>query len=178
MAAENKKTTRQAAIGEKVITALDLAQNVINLLSAKGLYITTVESCSGGALANAITNVSGSGDVIKDSFITYSNEAKIALGVPEEIIEKFTVYSLEVAVAMARAGLQRSVRADVAVGITGSLTRVDPENKNSVPGEVYLAIVTDAVEVKLPLVIQESDRVEAKLRIVEHALEAITEHLS
>lgn len=178
MAAEKVKHSRQATIGEEVVAILDQAQSIITLLRAKDLYITTVESCSGGALANAITNVPGSGDVIKDSFITYSNEAKIALGVPEELIEKYTVYSLEVAVAMARAGLKHSVRADVAVGITGSLTRVDPENKNSVPGEVYVAIVTKDAEVRLPLVIPDKDRVYAKLRIVEQALGAVIELLS
>ncbi len=114
---------------------------LIELLRKQGLYITTVESCTGGGLANAITNVSGSSGIFKGGFVTYSNEQKIALGVPKEVIEKYTVYSLQTAEALAKAGMKAAVKADIAVGITGSITRVDPNNPNSRPGEIYIAVL-------------------------------------
>lgn len=119
---------------------LDLATQVVSQLRQNKLFITTVESCTGGGLANAITNISGASEVIKGAFVTYSNEQKIALGVPREIINEYTVYSLQTAMAMAQTGLQTAVSADIAVGITGSISRADPNNPNSVPGVIYVAV--------------------------------------
>jgi len=115
---------------------------VVRLLKSKGLVITTVESCTGGALANSLTNVPGASEVLKDAFVTYSNEAKVALGVPQDILDTHTVYSQACAREMAWAGLRNSVGAQVAVGITGSLDRKDPANPDtSVPGTVYVTLV-------------------------------------
>ncbi|MGH7158013.1 MAG: CinA family protein [Candidatus Saccharimonadales bacterium] len=124
-------------------SATEFAAQLVRQLASSGFYITTVESCTGGALANAITNIPGSGDVFKDGFVTYSNQAKIALGVSENILLKHTMYSLETARAMAEAGLARSTaNPHLAVGITGTLNRVDPENpKASAVGEVFIAIL-------------------------------------
>ncbi len=119
---------------------LELATQVVNRLRQAKLFITTVESCTGGGLANAITNISGASEVIKGAFVTYSNEQKIALGVPREVIDEHTVYSLQTAEAMAQIGLAAAVSADVAVGITGSISRADPNNPNSVPGIIYTAV--------------------------------------
>lgn len=119
---------------------LDLATQVVSRLRQNNLFITTVESCTGGGLVNAITNISGASEVIKGAFVTYSNEQKMALGVPREIIEEHTVYSVQTAMAMAQTGLQAAVSADIAVGITGSISRADPNNPNSVPGVIYVAV--------------------------------------
>ena len=64
--------------------------------------IAFMESCTGGYLANQITNISGASDVLKVSAVTYSNEYKIKFGVSKNIIEKFTVYSQETAIEMAK----------------------------------------------------------------------------
>lgn len=121
---------------------MSLEQNLITTLKKKGLIITFVESCTGGALASALTNISGASEVLKDSFVTYSNEAKIALGVPPEVIAEHSVYSKECAMAMADAGYRKSVGASIAVGVTGSLNRVDPANPNdSQPGEVFIGVI-------------------------------------
>ena len=120
---------------------MHVAKLVIQRLKERGLVITTVESCTGGGLANALTNVPGASEVLRDAFVTYSNEAKIALGVPPEVIEAHTVYSQQCAVAMADAGIERSVGANFAVGVTGSLDRPDPANPGSSrPGEVHVAL--------------------------------------
>ena len=114
----------------------ELSTKLIQEYKANNLYLTTIESCTGGGLVNAITNISGSSEIIKESFVTYSTEAKIRLGVSSSVIEQHTVYSIETALEMAKVG-----KADVGIGITGSLTREDPANPNSKPGTAYLAAV-------------------------------------
>lgn len=154
-----------------------LAAQLVKRMAANGLRLTTVESCTGGALANAITNVPGSGDVFKEGFVTYSNEAKIALGIPEKVIADHTVYSLQVAVAMAKAGLDRSTSApQLCIGITGSLNRADPQNsQDSTVGDVYIAILQNELTVyqeKLNVPTSLS-RPDAKLFVVTHTLQKL-----
>ncbi len=132
--------TESLNLREQRFPNLELATEVVNKLRERQLFITTVESCTGGGLANAITNISGASEIIKGAFITYSNEQKIALGIPKSIIDDHTVYSTQTAEAMAQVGLKLSVKADVAVGITGSISRVDPNNPNSTPGVIYVAV--------------------------------------
>ena len=76
---------------------------VVKALKERNLTIATMESCTGGGIANEITCISGASDVLHESYVTYCNEAKIKLGVPAEVIEKYTVYSRETAMAMANA---------------------------------------------------------------------------
>ncbi len=101
--------------------------------------ITTMESCTSGQVASLITDTEGSSAVLKGAFVTYSNEAKVAQGVSAETIAEYGVYSVETALAMAEA-CRRAYGADVGVGVTGSFGNVDPENADSVPGEVYFAV--------------------------------------
>lgn len=126
---------------------MKIAELFVQTLTKQGHIITFVESCTGGALANTVTNVPGASAVLMDSFVTYSNDAKIALGVHPNIIETHSVYSRECALAMAEAGLNKSVGATIAVGVTGSLNRTDPANpKASIPGEIFLAIIWKTLE--------------------------------
>jgi nicotinamide-nucleotide amidase len=170
-----KEESHELAIrlGTRTVAILGQSEKLVQHLADRSLYVTSVESCSGGALAHFITSISGSSEVLMDSFVTYSNQAKIALGVPVEVIEEHTVYSSQTAIAMARAGLRKSVHADIGIGITGSLSRVDPNNANSIPGEVYMGLVYGEVITEQKLFIPEPNRMEAKLHIVECALEAI-----
>ena len=108
-------------------------------LIAEGITITTMESCTSGQIASLITDTEGASAVLKGAFITYSNEAKIAQGVPRETIEKYGVYSAETAVAMAKA-CRDVMHADIGIGVTSSFGNVDPNNEDSLPGEVYFAI--------------------------------------
>ena len=101
--------------------------------------ISFLESCTSGLLSSLLTDTEGASAVFKGSDVVYSNEAKVASGVDETVIEKFGVYSLETAEAMATACRERFCT-DIGVGVTGSLGTVDPSNKDSVPGEVYFAI--------------------------------------
>ena len=108
-------------------------------LIEKGLSITTMESCTSGLIASLITDTEGSSAIFRGAYITYSNQAKIQAGVPSGIIEKFGVYSIETAVAMATACC-KAFSADIGIGVTGSMGNIDPANGDSVPGEVFFAI--------------------------------------
>ena len=114
-------------------------EKLTKLLIEKNMTITTMESCTSGQLASLITDVEGASAVLKGAFVTYCNEAKIMQGVPEEIIEKYSVYSKETACAMADA-CRKAYNADIGVGVTGTMGNVDPENASaSVPGQVWFA---------------------------------------
>ena len=118
-------------------------RELTKLLIEKQLSITTMESATGGQIASLLTDTEGASAVIKGAFVTYSNEAKILQGVPAEIIEKYTVYSIETAEAMAKA-CRKAYQADIGIGVTGTMGNVDPANQAaSVPGQVYFAISTD-----------------------------------
>lgn len=134
-------------------------------LISKGMTISTMESCTSGLIASLITDTEGSSAVLKGAFITYSNEAKIKQGVSEEIIQKYGVYSLETAREMADACAQ-AYGADIGIGITGSLGNVDPNNLDSVPGEVYVAVRYKAECRAIQLMIDaEENRFASKLSV-------------
>jgi nicotinamide-nucleotide amidase len=95
------------------------ARSVIEACTSKRLTIATAESCTGGLVAAALTEIAGSSAVFDRGFVTYSNAAKHAvLGVMIGTLEQFGAVSREVAEAMARGTLGRSA-ADFAVAVTG-----------------------------------------------------------
>lgn len=97
----------------------DLARQVIAENAAIGRRVAVAESCTGGLVAAALTEVPGSSAVLDRGFVTYSNEAKTEmLGVSEDLIDTFGAVSIAVAWSMAQGALHRS-QADVAVAITG-----------------------------------------------------------
>ncbi|MFU7528630.1 CinA family protein [Qipengyuania sp. ASV99] len=96
-----------------------LAARVVAENLVAGRKIATAESCTGGLVAGALTEISGSSSVLDRGFVTYSNEAKMeALGVSQDIIETFGAVSIACVWAMAQGALKRS-NADVAVAISG-----------------------------------------------------------
>jgi nicotinamide-nucleotide amidase len=98
---------------------LDAARRVVDAHRAAGTNVAVAESCTGGLVAAALTEIAGSSDVFGAGFVTYSNEAKVALlGLNEEVIETFGAVSVATAWGMAQGALARS-GADVAVAITG-----------------------------------------------------------
>ena len=95
------------------------AAHVLKLFRARGLTLATAESCTGGLVAGALTEIAGSSDVVDRGFVTYSNAAKEAmLGVPAATLERHGAVSAETAAAMAAGALERS-GADITVAITG-----------------------------------------------------------
>jgi nicotinamide-nucleotide amidase len=97
----------------------ELARLVLTLARESGLMLATVESCTGGLVAGALTAIPGSSDVVDRGFITYSNAAKIALvGISAELLAEFGAVSEPVARAMAEGGL-KAAGVDAAVAVTG-----------------------------------------------------------
>lgn len=102
-------------------------KDVVEKLIKLNKTISTMESCTGGALVNEITNVEGASNVIRFSAVTYSNEYKIKMGVSENIINTYSVYSRETAKEMSKK-ISDFTNSDYGVGITGKLNKPDPNN--------------------------------------------------
>lgn len=114
-------------------------KKIVNKLIENKETISTMESCTGGNLANEITNVSGSSEVLKFSAVTYSNEYKIKMGVSKDTIDKYSVYSMEVAREMSKC-ISEFTSSTYGVGITGKLNRVDKNNLFGEDNVVYFSI--------------------------------------
>lgn len=98
---------------------VELARRVVQENATAGRKVAVAESCTGGLVAAALTEIPGSSEVLDRGFVTYSNEAKQEmLGVPEDIIDAFGAVSVACVFAMAQGALERS-KADVAVAISG-----------------------------------------------------------
>jgi nicotinamide-nucleotide amidase len=118
-----------------------LAFEVIGALKAKGWTIATAESCTGGLVAGALTSVSGSSDAVYGGFVTYANEAKIAMvGVPFALLREFGAVSKEVALAMAEGALA-AAGTHVAVAVTGIAGPLGGSAEKPV-GLVHFAVAT------------------------------------
>lgn len=102
-------------MSEKQVTA----EQVLELARARGIMIATAESCTGGLIAGALTEIAGSSDVVDRGFVTYSNAAKQEMiGVRAETLARFGAVSEETAAEMAAGALAQS-RAGIAVSVTG-----------------------------------------------------------
>ena len=114
-------------------------RDVVNLLIEKKMTIATMESCTGGFVASSITDIDGSSSVLKFSAVTYSNEYKIKMGVSKEVIDKYSVYSMNVAREMAKK-ISNFANSDIGVGITGKINRIDENNLFGDNNTIYYAI--------------------------------------
>ena len=95
------------------------AEAIIRDFTSAGLMVSTAESCTGGLIAGALTEISGSSSVVDRGFVTYTNTAKMEmLGVQEETLIRFGAVSEETARQMVHGALFRS-RAAIAVAVTG-----------------------------------------------------------
>lgn len=140
----------------------------------KNISITTMESCTGGLISSLITDTEGSSAIFAGSFVTYSNDAKIMLGVPSETIEKYSVYSEETAKAMSTAA-RNTFNAMIGIGVTGTTGNIDPNNaEDSVPGKIYFAISsnerTETFCIELP---PQNSRADYKFLAAEKILEKL-----
>ena len=100
-------------------STLNISKEVAKLLIERGWTLALAESCTGGLVSAALTDLAGSSDWFERGYITYSNQAKTeCLGVPAETIESFGAVSEQVAKAMSE-GAQKNAGVNVAVSITG-----------------------------------------------------------
>lgn len=92
---------------------------VLEACRKAGVMLATAESCTGGMIAAALTDIAGSSDVVDRGFVTYTNDAKAEMiGVPVDMIVTFGAVSKQVAIAMAEGALRHS-RAGVTIAVTG-----------------------------------------------------------
>ena len=153
-----------------------LAEAVLNTARQSGLKIATAESCTGGLIAGALTEIPGSSDVVDRGFVTYSNQAKCdMLGVDIEMLIAHGAVSEPVARAMAEGALAHS-GADVAVSVTG-IAGPGGGAANKPVGLVHIACARKGHETLHERRIFTGDRggvrmstVKAALKLVERAL--------
>ena len=153
----------------------DAATRVLAACRVHGLKVATAESCTGGLVAGALTEVPGSSDVLDRGFVTYSNAAKEAmLGVPTSILERHGAVSRETADAMATGALAMS-NVDLVVAITGIAGPGGGTPEKPV-GLVWIAIHgSDAKARRFHLV---GDRAEIRQRAAQAALEMVRRTLA
>lgn len=119
---------------------------IVDKLKNKKLTIATMESCTGGGIVNEITNISGASSVLKESYITYCNEAKIKMGVPENIIKEYTVYSEQTAIEMAKT-VKNKANSDIGIGITGQFSKITSKNSIDKLNYIWYAIINQNNEI-------------------------------
>lgn len=154
-------------------------KDIILRLTELGKTISTMESCTGGGVADAITSIEGASEVLKFSAVTYSNEYKIKMGVDSKVIDKYSVYSIETAREMSK-NISEFANSNYGVGITGKLNRVDKNNLFGKDNVVYISIYDRdndkyydySVEVK------EKSRKENKLVVISLIEEKLLDILS
>ena len=146
----------------------------VNNLAAAGLTVATAESCTGGLIAAALTEVPGASAVFRYGWVTYCNEAKERLlNVPESLIAAHTVVSEPVVAAMAENAMRQS-GADVAVAVSGNAGPTAAEGEPAV-GTVCLALCRrGAVRIHTEtLHLGCLDRRSVRVRTVQRALELL-----
>ncbi|MBR6789808.1 MAG: competence/damage-inducible protein A [Oscillospiraceae bacterium] len=127
----------------------DLQTAAVKALSKQGLTVASAESCTGGYISKRLTDVSGCSSVFQYGFVTYSNEAKEKLlGVPHEVLERYSAVSAETAIEMAK-GARRVSGADIGIASTGNAGPGASEGKPV--GEVYIAVDSDWFSEVVPL---------------------------
>jgi nicotinamide-nucleotide amidase len=151
----------------------ELAAAVVQALQSDALMLATAESCTGGLIAGAITQIAGSSAVLDRGFVTYSNEAKAdMLGVDPALIETHGAVSEQVADAMVRGAIGHS-RAHVAVSCTGIAGPGGGSAEKPV-GLVHVACgVRDGQPVHRKCLFGDVGREQVRLQTVQAALQAV-----
>jgi nicotinamide-nucleotide amidase len=153
------------------------AATLLDLYRTKRLRIATAESCTGGMIAAAITDIAGSSDVFERGFVTYSNEAKTQqVGVPADVIAHHGAVSVHVAREMAVGALRHSA-ADVAIAVTGIAGPGGGSEAKPV-GLVYLAVARRGADPGIERHQFHGDRAAIRQATVERALEMLAEAVS
>lgn len=118
-------------------------QALIGLARARGVTLAAAESCTGGGVLERWTRVPGSSAAVRGGAVTYATDTKVSvLGVPREVVEAHSVYSVEVAARMAR-GARATFAADLGVATTGVAGPAGPDEGPEV-GTVFVAVASDA----------------------------------
>jgi nicotinamide-nucleotide amidase len=153
-----------------------LEATVVRLLKERGMSFATAESCTGGLVANRITNVPGASEVFTHGFVTYANEAKTGmLGVSAQDIETHGAVSEVVARAMADGALEKS-GAGIAVSVTGIAGPGGGSEEKPV-GTAWIAVAVRGGPTEAFSVFHPRNRKDFKLAVSQAALEAVRRRL-
>ena len=147
-----------------------LEETVVHTLQRKGLTLATAESCTGGMIAQRITNVSGASEVFGYGFVTYWEQAKAKLvGVDPAVIERYNVVSAPVAAQMAL-GAAQAAGADIGISVTGVAGPTGGDALRPV-GTVYLGAARGETVYVKKLSVSRPDRALVRARAAQAALE-------
>ena len=151
-----------------------LAESVLERCRARGLKLATAESCTGGMIAAALTDIAGSSDVVERGFVTYSNEAKTEmLGVPAATIAARGAVSAEVAGAMAQGALAHAP-IDLAVAVTG-IAGPGGATPGKPVGLVWFGLARRGAAVRTERQVFPGDRAAVRRAAAERALALLAE---
>ncbi|KJV09687.1 damage-inducible protein CinA [Elstera litoralis] len=154
-----------------------LATKVLSAARTQGLRIGTVESCTGGLIAGALTEIAGSSDVVQGGLVTYSNDLKMALaGVPEAVLMAHGAVSPQTAEAMVSGLLARLPTVDVGVAVTGIAGPGGGSPEKPV-GLVYLATLKRGQGVTVERQVFPGNRAEIRQATVTRALQMLADAL-
>lgn len=153
-------------------------KEVVELLIQRKETISTMESCTGGGLANSITNITGSSEIFNFGAVTYSNEYKIKLGVDAKVIDKYSVYSRETAMEMSK-NISKFTSSNYGVGITGKLKKNDINNPYGKDNVVYISIYDKNKEkyYNSEIMVNEDKREDNKNIVISKVVEMLLEIL-
>ena len=166
LTAEQQKQTAEAETGREIMA--------VEMLRQLGLTVTTVESCTGGMIAAALTSVPGSSAVLKQAYVTYCDKAKHQMvGVRKKTLRKFTAVSSATAYEMACGG-RDTAKADCCISVTGY---AGPDTGSGEPvGQVFIGCAVGK-KVKVKEFHFTGDRNEIRVQAREEALRMLIRRL-
>lgn len=151
-------------------------KKIVLELIKRGETIATMESCTGGGVADAITCIEGSSEVLKFSAVTYSNQYKIKMGVSADVINEYSVYSMETAHEMAL-NISKFANSDFGVGITGKLNRADVNNNFGKDNQVFVSIYYKDEYYDMVINVDKKTRRQNKTVVIDLIIEKLGELL-
>lgn len=153
-----------------------LTRLVIDRLTERRMMLVTAESCTGGLIVGALTEIAGSSSAIHGGFVTYANQAKHQmLGVPSDMLVEFGAVSEQVARAMAEGALETS-STDIAIAVTGVAGPGGGTDEKPV-GLVHFACATPHKTIHISRELGDIGRTQIRLATVEQALRLVLENL-
>ena len=156
----------------------ELAEILVRRATAAGVMVVTAESCTGGMVAAAITDVAGASAVLDRGLVTYSNAAKRdLLGVPASTLDSHGAVSVETAAAMAEGALAASPQAGLAVAVTGIAGPGGGSAEKPV-GLVWFGVAESAGETRTVRHVFSGDRTAIRIEAASTALNLLADALS
>lgn len=152
----------------------EICKKIVEKLRDKNYTISFMESCTGGFLADSITNVEGASNILKVSLVTYSTEYKEQFGVDKNIIKQYTVYSIETAKEMSR-NVANFAKSNLGIGVTGELG-----NTNKDMNKVYYSIYINNKNkyITKEIIVKDNKRRDMKKTVADNIFKDIMEELN